>query len=104
MIIAGRVPTRRLLTGASNLEQLFEHELEDIYFAEHELVDALEGLADQVEDEEIKQTLLDHRNQTEDHVDRIEEAFNMIKPSEEEAFFDELKRLTEDYDHDRPAA
>ena len=68
-----------------NLEELFEHELEDIYYAEHELLDALEELADQVEHDDIKQALLDHREETQGHVDRLEQVFDMIgEPPEEE--------------------
>jgi len=71
--------------GATNLEELFEHELEDIYYAEHAILDALDDLAEQVEHDEIRQALRDHREQTEGHVERIEEVFDMIgEPPEEE--------------------
>ena len=71
--------------GATNLEELFEHELEDIYYAEHAILDALEELADQVERDDIKQAFLEHREETEQHIDRLEQVFEMIgEPPEEE--------------------
>ena len=70
---------------ATTLDELFEHELEDIYFAEHELLDALEELAGQVSDDDVRTALEEHREETEGHVDRLEEIFDMIgEPPEEE--------------------
>jgi len=70
---------------ANTLEELFEHELEDIYHAEHELHEALGNLASQVEDEEIQSAFEEHREETEEHIDRLEEVFEMIgEPPEKE--------------------
>lgn len=66
-------------------EDLFEHQLEDIYFAENELLDVLEELADQTETEEISQAFQEHREETEEHVERLEEVFDLIgEPPEKE--------------------
>ena len=71
--------------SASNLEELFEHELEDIYYAEHAIVDALSELAGQVEHDEIKQAFETHREETQGHIERLEEVFDMLgEPPEEE--------------------
>lgn len=69
----------------NTLQELFEHELEDIYYAENELLDVLEQLASQTEHEEITQAFEEHREQTEGHVERLEQVFEMIgEPPEEE--------------------
>lgn len=69
----------------NTLQELFEHELEDIYHAEHELLDALEELASQTEHEEITQAFQEHREQTQEHVERLEQVFEMIgEPPEQE--------------------
>ncbi|WP_254535618.1 DUF892 family protein [Halomarina litorea] len=71
--------------AASNLEELFEHELEDIYHAEHELHEALGNLASQVETEEIQSAFEEHREETEEHIERLEEVFEMVgEPPEKE--------------------
>lgn len=70
---------------ASTLEELFEHELEDIYFAENELYDVLGDLADQVESDEAQSAIEEHREETDEHIDRLEEVFDTIgEPPEKE--------------------
>ena len=81
-----------------NLEKLFEHELEDIYFAEHELLDALEELANEVEQDDIKQALQDHREETQGHVDRLEEVFDMIGEPPEKEECEGIKGLVKEHD------
>ena len=71
---------------ASNLRELFVHNLEDIYYAENELLDALEELADQTENEKIADAFKEHREETQGHVDRLEQVFEMLdkEPEREE--------------------
>ncbi|WP_232688473.1 DUF892 family protein [Halobacterium zhouii] len=82
----------------NTLEELFEHELQDIYFAEHELLDVLEELAEQTEDEEIAQAFRDHREETEHHVERVEQVFDMIGEPPEEAECKGIEGLVEEHD------
>ena len=42
------------------IEELFEHELQDIYSAEQSLLDALEQMAQESSDREIKRGLTQH--------------------------------------------
>lgn len=62
----------------SQLGQFFLDELKDIYWAEKHLVKALAKMAKEATTEELKQAFLDHRSETEDHVSRLEEVFEMI--------------------------
>jgi len=62
----------------SDLRELFVHDLEDIYYAEGELLDALSELADATEEEEIATAFREHREETEGHVDRLERVFDML--------------------------
>ncbi|AHG04519.1 hypothetical protein HALDL1_13665 [Halobacterium sp. DL1] len=70
----------------SNLRELFVHDLEDIYYAENELLDALDELAEQTENEQIADAFREHRRETEGHIDRLEQVFEMIdvEPDTEE--------------------
>jgi len=69
----------------NTLQQLFEHELKDVYYAEHELLDVLDELANQSERQELTEFLEDHREATQVHIDRIEGVFNtMGEPPEQE--------------------
>jgi ferritin-like metal-binding protein YciE len=62
----------------SNLRELFVHDLEDIYYAETELLDALETMADQTDEEEIASAFREHREETQGHIERLEQVFEML--------------------------
>ena len=62
----------------SQLMQLFEDELKDIYWAEKALVKALPKMAKQAESEELKMALEQHLKETEGHVQRVEQVFESI--------------------------
>jgi hypothetical protein len=51
------VTKERFLVSMTTLSELFGHELKDIYYAEHQLVEALQTLADESSDGEIKEGL-----------------------------------------------
>ncbi|PSP70677.1 hypothetical protein BRC70_05435, partial [Halobacteriales archaeon QH_6_68_27] len=64
--------------SVSSLHDLFVHDLEDVYYAENELLDALSELAEQTDDEEIARAFRDHREETEGHVDRLDQVFEKL--------------------------
>lgn len=68
-----------------NLNELFEHELKDIYDAEKRLVKVLEKQASEVADEEVSAAFEEHREQTVGQVERLERVFDIIgvKPETE---------------------
>jgi ferritin-like metal-binding protein YciE len=69
----------------TTLNELFEHELKDIYYAEHQLVAALQTLADESSDGEIKKAFQSHRKETQGHVKRLDQVFKSLgeKPASE---------------------
>jgi ferritin-like metal-binding protein YciE len=70
----------------TTLREMFVHNLEDIYYAENELLDALDELAEQTNDADVAAAFRDHRAETEGHIDRLDKVFEMLgeDPSEEE--------------------
>jgi len=70
----------------STLRELFVHDLEDIYYAEQELLDTLDQLASQTDSQQIADAFTEHRQETEEHVDRLEQVFAMmdVEPNTEE--------------------
>jgi len=68
-----------------SIEELFEHELKDILGGEQALVDALEQMAEETSDREIKKAYLQHRKETQGHIKRIEKIFRSLgqKPEAE---------------------
>src|SRR5215211_7892506 len=67
------------------IEELFEHELQDMYGAETSLLDALEQMASESSDREIKRGFTQHRKETQGQIKRIEKIFKSIghKPEAE---------------------
>jgi ferritin-like metal-binding protein YciE len=70
---------------ADTLQELFEHELRDIYDAEHKLVRALESMAKKTPDESLAQGFREHRDATKDQIKRLEQVFKLLdkKPRRE---------------------
>ena len=62
----------------STIEELFEHELKDIYGAETSLLDALEQMAGESSDREIKKGFQQHRKETQGQLKRLEKIFKML--------------------------
>jgi ferritin-like metal-binding protein YciE len=59
------------------MNDLFVHQLQDIYYAEQQLVKALPKMAKKATNPQLKQGFLDHLAQTETHVKRLEQVFEM---------------------------
>jgi ferritin-like metal-binding protein YciE len=63
----------------TNLEQLLEDELKDIYSAEHQLLKALPQMAEAAESKDLRAAFEKHLDQTRTHVERIEEICRDLK-------------------------
>jgi ferritin-like metal-binding protein YciE len=64
--------------AVSTIEELFEHELKDIYGGETSLLDALEQMANESADREIKKGFQQHRKETQGQLKRIEKIFKLL--------------------------
>jgi len=67
------------------IEELFEHELKDIYSAEHSLLDALEQMAGESSDRDIRKAFTQHRKETQGQIKRLDRVFKTLgqKPEAE---------------------
>ncbi len=61
----------------ATLDDLFVHTLQDIYYAEKQLVKALPEMASKATDPKLKQGFESHLRETENHVKRVEQVFDM---------------------------
>jgi ferritin-like metal-binding protein YciE len=59
------------------MNDLFVHQLQDIYHAEKQLVKALPKMADKATDKQLRQGFLTHLEETKAHVQRLEPVFKM---------------------------
>ncbi|NDJ33557.1 MAG: ferritin-like domain-containing protein [Chloroflexi bacterium] len=64
-----------------NLQELYVHQLRDLYSAETQLVDALPKMAEAASTDDLKQAFEHHLEQTRGHVKRIEEIFDAMGES-----------------------
>jgi ferritin-like metal-binding protein YciE len=60
------------------IEELFEHELQDIYSAEQLLLGALEQMANESSDREIKRGFTQHRRETQGQIKRLDKIYKML--------------------------
>jgi ferritin-like metal-binding protein YciE len=63
---------------SSQLMQLFESELKDIYWAEKVLTKAIPKMIKKASASELVDILTDHLDETEDHIKRLEQVFESI--------------------------
>ncbi|TCL72060.1 ferritin-like domain-containing protein [Rhizobium sp. BK251] len=61
-----------------NLEDLFYDTLKDIYYAERQIVKALPKMARGAQSAELKAAFEKHREETEGHVERLQQVFELI--------------------------
>ncbi|WP_088347559.1 MULTISPECIES: ferritin-like domain-containing protein [Rhodomicrobium] len=60
------------------LDDLFLHNLQDIYYAEHQITDALPDMMDKATDPQLKQGFQTHLTETEGQIARLEKIFEML--------------------------
>lgn len=72
-------------TTIDSTEDLLVTGLKEVYYAEHRLLDALEELSETTTREEIERGFEEHREETQGHVERLEEVFEMLDVDPEQA-------------------
>jgi len=61
-----------------NMNDLFVHTLRDIYYAEQQIVKALPDMIEKATDPQLKGGFQNHLQQTQNHVKRLEQVFQLI--------------------------
>jgi len=61
----------------NNLDDLFVHTLQDIYYAEQQIAKSLPKMIEKASDPQLKQGLQQHLAETQNHVRRVEQVFQM---------------------------
>ena len=59
------------------LNDLFVHTLQDVYYAEQKITKALPKMISKVSDQQLKSAFQTHLRETEHHVERLEQVFQM---------------------------
>jgi ferritin-like metal-binding protein YciE len=100
-IVNGQEPA---MQNDRNLKELFAETLKDIYFAEKQILRALPKMAREAASPELKQAFETHREQTEGHVERLNQVFELIgRPARGKTceailgIIDEAKEIMEEF-------
>ena len=96
---ARRTPAKTMSQGAdakSMLHEFLIDELKDFYWAEKHLTKALPKMAKAATSEELRQAFEDHLAQTEEHVTRIEQVFEMLDMKPQAKKCDAMAGLVEE--------
>jgi ferritin-like metal-binding protein YciE len=95
---------RAPMPNQKNLKDLFSETLKDIYFAEKQILRALPKMAKEASSPELKQAFETHRDQTEGHVERLNEVFELLgRPARGKTceailgIIEEAKEIMEDF-------
>lgn len=64
--------------ATKTLEDLFHETLKDIYYAERKILKALPKMARSAQDEKLKAAFLQHQDETEGQVERLQQVFEII--------------------------
>ena len=78
------------------LEELFHDTLKDIYFAEKKILSTLPKMEKAAQSSELKKAFAKHRAQTEDHVERLEEIFQIIDKKPQGKTCDAIVGITDE--------
>lgn len=94
--------------GIESMNDLFVHQLQDIYYAEQKIVKNLPKMIDMARDAGLKQGLSDHLNETRTHIERLKQVFEMHGESVKavdcpaiDGILEEAEEITGDIEEDR---
>ena len=84
---------------APSLHALLDHELQDLYDAEFQILEALPKMIEQVTDKDLKHALSHHMKETETHVTRLEKIFSLLQENPKRMTCDGMKGLIKEGEH-----
>jgi ferritin-like metal-binding protein YciE len=82
----------------NSIDELLVEGLQELYYAENQLVDALETLADETSDEAASRAFAKHRDETSGHVERLEQVFEQLGEEPQESEDQVVKALIDEHE------
>lgn len=89
---------KEVIMVEKKLNDLFHDTLKDIYFAECQILKSLPKMAKAAKSEELKNAFLKHRDETEQHVERLQEVFEEIGRRPQAKTCEAIKGILEEGD------
>ncbi|MGA3398629.1 MAG: ferritin-like domain-containing protein [Acetobacteraceae bacterium] len=69
---------RTTMATTKGMDELLLSFMQDIYYAERQILKALPKMANAAENEQLKQALMHHRDETQGQVERLQKAFEAV--------------------------
>lgn len=85
--------------NAPSLYAFLEHELHDLYDAEHQIIEALPAMIEHANNPELKKAFRDHLAQTRTHVTRLEACFKKMNLEPKRMTCDGMKGVIKEGEH-----
>jgi len=85
-----------MMLWIDSLKDVFLDQLQDVYSAERQLVSALPKIAKAAESSELRNAFEDHLQQTRTHVNRLEQAFQLLGQKAKENTCEGMQGLIEE--------
>lgn len=82
----------------NDTEDMFVHELEQMYYIENRLVETLDEMAGEVDNDKLQRGFADHRDETREQVERLERAFRALGREPQESQSHVLDALRKEHD------
>lgn len=86
------------MAQAKTMDDLFLHFLQDIYYAERQIMKALPKMAKAAQADELKQAFMHHREQTQGQIERLQRVFETIGKRARGVTCEALNGLVEESD------
>lgn len=86
------------LSKTKTLQDLFEHALKDIYYAEKKIYKALPKMIKAAHDDGLRQGLGNHRDETEQHIAKVEQIFRLLDKAPKAQKCDAIDGILEEAD------
>lgn len=84
------------MTALANMEDLFKHLLQDMYYAEKRIADTLPEMAKKASSNGLKATLESHLKETKDQISKLEEVFEICDYKKEREECEAIEGLIEE--------
>jgi len=82
----------------NDVEDMFVHQLERMYYVENRLVDTLDEMASEANNDKLQRGFADHRDETREQVERLERAFDALGHTPQESQSHVLDALQKEHE------
>ena len=88
-----------LFSSIKTMDELFDHFLKDIYYAEKQILKSLPTMIEKAHNPQLKQALQNHKTETEGQVSRLERVFSILGKSPDTVTCEAINGIIKEAEH-----